>query len=148
MVCTMRTRLAQVAGVGVLAFAGLGLSVAPASASWASRTTEVSTLRAHATRFVTAELKGDGTTACAVLNAPLSDPVGHRTCAQRWDASLRTLLANPSERRQLRADATAIATAHVGLTNDGYTATIALPTPLLGSGSRFVWTDNCWMLER
>jgi hypothetical protein len=29
-----------------------------------------------------------------------------------------------------------------------YTATVALPAPLLAGASRFAWSENCWMLER
>jgi hypothetical protein len=34
------------------------------------------------------------------------------------------------------------------VTVHGDRASIALPTPLLGAGSRFLWTENCWMLLR
>jgi hypothetical protein len=27
-------------------------------------------------------------------------------------------------------------------------ATIELPTPLMGSSNRFVWSENGWMLDR
>lgn len=147
-VCTMRMRLAQAGCAGLLALAGLGMAATTAAAGWSSTANEVATLRSQATRFVTAEINGDGATACAVLNAPWSGVVDHRTCTQRWDASLHTLLRTPGARRQLRADAAAIPTARVDLSADGYTATIALPTPLFASLSRFVWTNNCWMLER
>ncbi len=148
MVGTMRMRVAQIACAGVLALAGLGMSAAVAGAAWSNRANEISTLRSAATRFATAELNGDGATACAVLNAPLSDTVGHRTCAERWDASLHALLRTPGMRHKLQADLAAIPTADVALTDGDYTGTIALPTPLLGSQSRFAWTNNCWMLER
>ncbi len=148
MVRGVRTRLAHVAAAGVLAVAGLGFSAAVAGASWGSKATEVSTLRSQATRFVTAELNGDGATTCAVLNAPLSDTVDGRTCAQRWDASLHTMLRTPGERQRLRGDLHAIPTASIAFSDGDYIGEITLPTPLLGSSSRFYWTANCWMLER
>ncbi len=144
----MRTRLITIGCAGLLALAALGLSAVAANAGWSSRANEVSTLRGAATRFVTAELAGSGSGACAVINAPLAGVVDHRTCAERWDASLHAMLRTPGARRQLQADAAAIATARVVLSDGDYVATIALPTPLLGSESRFVWTNNCWMLER
>ncbi len=147
-VCSMRTRLITIGCSGLLALAGLGLTAVAATAGWSSPANEISTLRSAATRFVTAELAGSGSGACGVLNAPLAGVVGHRTCAERWDATLHTMLRTPGERHRLQADAAAIATARVSLSSGDYVATIALPTPLLGSESRFVWTNNCWMLER
>jgi hypothetical protein len=144
----MRTRLATIGCSALVALSGLGLTAAAANAGWSSRANEISTLRNAATRFVTAELNGDGAGACGVLNAPLAGTVHGRTCAQRWDASLHALLATPGARGHLRADLAAIATAHVTLSNYDYVGTIALPTPLMGSESRFLWTNNCWMLER
>ncbi len=147
MVRRMRWRLAQFGCVGLLALTALGMGAATAGAGWSSTANEIATLRSAATRFVTAELNGDGATACAVLNPPLAGVVGHRTCAQRWDASLKAQLGVPGERHRLLADEHAIATAHVALSSGDYVGTIALPTPLLGSESRFLWTQNCWMLE-
>ncbi len=45
--------------------------------------------------FVTAELAGNGASACAILNAPLRATRHDRTCAQRWDAKLAALLREP-----------------------------------------------------
>ena len=143
----MRLRVARLGCAGLLALTGLGAGAATATAGWSNKANEIATLRSAATRFVTAELNGDGATACAVLNPPLAGVVGHRTCAQRWDASLKTQLAVPGERHRLLADQHAIATASVVLSSGDYVGTIALPNPLLGSESRFLWTENCWMLE-
>src|SRR5271163_3154380 len=101
----MPARLARSGACALLGLAGLSLAAAAPSAA---STSGVPGVRAAATRFVAAELRGDGATACAVLNPPLAVTVDHRTCAQRWDASLRTLLREPGERRRLRADEGAI----------------------------------------
>jgi hypothetical protein len=29
----------------------------------------------------------------------------------------------------------------------GGVASIELPTPLMGGANRFVWSENCWMLD-
>jgi hypothetical protein len=93
---------------------------------------------------MTAELAGDGASACDVLNAPLRATEHGRTCAQRWDARLTRLLRESGTRTRLRAQERAIASAAVVVR--GGDATISLPTPLTGSENRFVWSENCWML--
>jgi hypothetical protein len=141
----MSSRIARV----FLATAALSAAAAaPAAAGWSSHANEVSTLRAQATRFITAELAGDGATVCAVLNSPNHGVGPHQTCAGHWDAALRTLLRTPGARRRLTADLHAVAGARVTLTHGDYVGSLALPTPLLGSSSEFYWTNNCWMLER
>ena len=103
-------------------------------------------LRTAATKLITAELNGDGATACGVLYAPLTGTVNGKTCVQRWDARSARILAAPGGARHLRADLRAVAAATV--TIDGLYGSIALPHPLLGGHSRFYWTANCWMLMR
>src|SRR5271154_154027 len=105
----MRTRPGY---LGCIALLALVVGGASASAS-GGMTSGVAGLRAAATRFVGAELDGDGATACAGLNPPLDVTVGHRTCAQRWDASLRAMLRTPGARQRLRVDAGAIGSAPV-----------------------------------
>jgi hypothetical protein len=68
------------------------------------------------------------------------------TCQQRWNARLATLLHRHGGRAMLRAQARAIPSARVVIHGD--TASIHLPGPLLDGPSRFLWTENCWMLER
>jgi hypothetical protein len=106
---------------------------------------QVEWVRRAATNFVADELRGDGAGACSILNAPLRATQGHRTCAQRWNARLARLLREPGGRRRLRAEARAIAAAPVVVR--GNSASIKLPAPLLGGPNRFLWTENCWMLE-
>jgi hypothetical protein len=103
-------------------------------------------LRAAAARLIASELAGDGAGACGVLYAPLTATRDGRTCAQRWDARSRALLASPRLARGLRADQRAVASATV--TIDGEHGAIALPQPLLDGHTRFYWTANCWMLTR
>ena len=118
---------------------------APAAGSAAS-SAQAAWVRRAASNFVGAELRGDGAGACAVLDARLRGAQGHRTCAQRWSAKLRALLRRPGARASLRADAHAIPSARV-VVEGGYEATIELPTPLMAGASRFVWSENCWMLS-
>jgi hypothetical protein len=101
-------------------------------------------VRRAASNFVADELNGNGAGACAILNSPLQATQAHRTCAQRWDAKLANLRREPRAQAELRAQARAIGSATVLVRGDS--ASIALPSPLLGGASRFVWTDNCWML--
>lgn len=105
---------------------------------------QIAWVRSAATRFVTAELAHEGANACAVLNAPLRATEHGRTCAQRWNARIATLLLLPRARAHLRAQKRAIATAAVIV--HGNNASIDLTTPLMGSSDRFVWSENCWML--
>ena len=60
----------------------------------------------------------------------------------RGFASLRR---HPAARAQLRTEAKAIPSATVLV--HGNTASIELPAPLIGGPNRFLWTENCWMLE-
>jgi hypothetical protein len=101
-------------------------------------------VRRAASNFVAAELRGDGAGACAVLNPPLRAAYDHRTCTQRWDARLAASARDPSARALLRAQARAIPSAAVEVQGD--TATIRLPSALMGGKNRFVWRENCWML--
>ena len=126
------------------ALAALALACSAAASAEPASWTPL--LRTAATKLMTAELNGDGATACSVLYAPLTATVDGRTCVQRWDARSARLLAAPGGARRLRADLRAVATATV--TIDGLYGSIALPHPLLGGQSRFYWTANCWMLMR
>jgi hypothetical protein len=144
----MSLRPATVGRAALVAAALSAATAAPASAGWSSHANEVATLRAQATRFVNAELQGDGATVCAVLDKPNQGVGAHQTCTGHWNATLRAMHNTAGARQHLRADLRAIATARVTLTHNGYVATIALPTPLLGDSDEFYWTQNCWMLER
>jgi hypothetical protein len=139
-----RSTLAALAcAVSLLAPAAL----LPASASAAhsvGTASQIAWVRSAATRFVTAELAGDGTSACGILNAPLRATEHGRTCTRRWDGRLATLLREAGARARLRAQKRAVATAVVVV--HGNSATIALPAPLLDNASRFVWSESCWML--
>jgi len=105
---------------------------------------QIAWVRSAATRFVTAELAGDGASACAILNAPLRGTEHGRTCTQRWTAKLAKLLREPGARASLRTQKRAIAAAAVLV--HGNAATIELPASLMGGSNRFVWSENCWML--
>ena len=118
---------------------------ASASAAYADGTPEqIAWVRRAASKFVSAELRGDGAGACSVLVARLRAPRGGVTCAGPWDALLRKRLHDGRARAGLQRDERAIRGAHVEVR--GSSATIALPAALLGGHSRFVWTENCWML--
>jgi hypothetical protein len=106
---------------------------------------QIAWVRHAASNFVAAELTGNGARACAILNAPLRTTQHHRTCAQRWNAKLSKLLREPRSRARLHTLRRAIPSATV--TVHGYTASINLPTPLMHGPNRFLWTENCWMLE-
>jgi hypothetical protein len=106
---------------------------------------QIAWVRRAASNFVGDELRGDGAGACSILNAPLRATQGRRTCAQRWDARLARLLREPGARGRLRTDARTIPSASVVVR--GNSASINLPAPLMGGSNRFVWTENCWMLE-
>lgn len=131
----------------VLACAAALLTASGASAAYSVGTREqIAWVRRAATNFVTAELRGDGASACSILNAPLRATVHGRTCAERWDAKLAKLVRERGGRARLHAELRAIASATVVVHGDQ--ATIALPTPLASGPNRFLWTENCWMLER
>jgi hypothetical protein len=102
-------------------------------------------VRRAASNFVAAELSGNGAGACAILDARLRRSEHHRTCAQRWDAKLAKLLHTRAGREHLRSQQHGIASAAVVVRGD--VAWIELPTPLMSGQNRFLWTENCWMLE-
>ena len=132
----------------VLAVLACSVSLlAPASAFAYSVGTpgQVAWVRRAASNFVTAELSGDGAGACAILDAPLRRSQHHRTCAQRWNAKLAKLLQTSSGRSRLRAQQRAIHSAVVVVHGD--VAWIELPTPLMTGQGRFLWTENCGMLQ-
>jgi hypothetical protein len=80
------------------------------------------------------------------LSSPLRAPVDGRSCAQRWNARLAAMLRAPGVRSRLRSEQRAVSSARVVV--HGRTASIELPAPLLRGPNRFLWTENCWMLER
>jgi hypothetical protein len=102
-------------------------------------------VRSAASRFVAAELAGDGAGACAILNRPLRATEHGRSCAQRWDARLAALRSRRGARDALHRQARAIN--HATVLIHGNVAEIRLPTPLFKGPNRFLWTENCWMLE-
>ncbi|MFI4993580.1 MAG: hypothetical protein ACHQCH_08205 [Solirubrobacterales bacterium] len=106
---------------------------------------QIAWVRRAASNFVTAELSGNGASACGILNAPLRATRHNRTCAQRWNAKLSKLLREPQGRARLRAQRRAIGSAVVIV--HGYVASLDLPTPLMSGPNHFLWTENCWMLE-
>ena len=106
---------------------------------------QIAWVRRAASNFVTAELGGNGAGAGAILTAPLRTPQHHRTCAQRWNAKLAKLLREHGGRARLRAQARAIPSAVVMVHGD--VASIDLPARLMNGPNRFLWTENCWMLE-
>jgi hypothetical protein len=131
----------------LVVLAGAVALYAPASAFAYSpdRHEQVAWVRRAASNFVTAELSGNGAGACAVLDAPLRRTEHRRTCAQRWNAKLAMLLRASSGRSRLRSQRRAIGSAQVNVHGD--LAWIALPTPLMNGQNRFLWTENCWMLQ-
>jgi hypothetical protein len=135
----MRSRVVLGAAAALAAFA------LPSSAL-ADSTGTVPGLRAQVTRFVTAELHDDAATVCDIVGTPMNATRHGKTCAERWQASIKHFLAQPGGRRELRADLRATAAAAVS--SDGTYASITLPHPLLGGESNFSWYDNCWMLMR
>jgi len=120
------------------------LTFGMAAAASADTVGSIAGLRAAASTVITAELNHDGATACSKLYAPLTTTVRGRTCTERWDARSAHILAAPGGAARLRADLHAVTTAAISL--NGAYATIKLPHPLLGGGTRFYWTANCWML--
>ncbi len=106
---------------------------------------QIEWVRRAATNFLNAELARNGAGACAILNAPLRVTLQHRTCAQRWNARLAALLREPARRAQLHRQLRAVPTADVVIHGD--LATLALRSPLINGPNRFLWTENCWMLE-
>lgn len=55
------------------------------------------------------------------------------------------MLREPGRRTQLHRQLRAIPTADVVIR--GNLATLGLKTPLINGPNRFLWTENCWMLE-
>jgi hypothetical protein len=125
--------------------AGLMLPASASAAHSVGSREQVAWVRSAAGRFVAAELGDDGAGACAVLNAPLRASRNHRSCAERWDAKLATLLREPGAESRLRAERRAIGSAVVIVHGD--VASIELPTPLMSAPNRFLWTEDCWMLK-
>jgi len=122
--------------------------LAPASAPGAHSVDtpeQISWVRRAASNFVTAELSANGSGACGILYAPLRATQHGRSCEQRWDTKLAKLLREPGGRARLRAQKHAIASAVVLVHGD--VASIDLPSTLMGGANRFLWTENCWMLD-
>jgi hypothetical protein len=122
--------------------------LAPANSSAASSVgthEQIVWVRRAATRFVTAELTRNGAEACAVLNAPMRAVKHGTSCERRWNGKLAALLRKHGERAHLRAQLHEIASAAVIVHGD--VARIELPSPLIAGPNRFLWTENCWMLE-
>jgi hypothetical protein len=142
-----RTALVVIAGLASATFA---LALSPAGSAYNSEHSvgtagQVAWVRSAAERFVGAELTGDASEACAVLNAPLRATMHGRSCEQRWHTRIAALAREPGLGARLRAEKRAAASARVVVAGD--VATIELPTALLHGPNRFRWTENCWMLE-
>jgi hypothetical protein len=134
---------------GIATFCCAALLALPASAS-AARSggsgEQIAWIRQAAGNFVAAELAGNGAGACAHLTAAQRATEHGRSCAQRWDAKLKQLMREPGERADLRKDVHAIPSAAVLVR--GNTASIELPTPLMGgNATRLLWVEDCWMLR-
>ena len=133
---------------GLLASVLLALLLPSAAPAYSERSVgtpeQIAWVRSAAERFLSAELKGDGSSACAILNAPLRATVHRRTCAQRWNSRLAAMLRRRGARAALRAQLRTASSARV--TVHGDVAQIELPAPLIGGPNRFLWTENCWML--
>jgi hypothetical protein len=131
--------------ITALALAALFAAQAPVLAAQSvGGRDQIAGVRRAAGNIVAAELAGNGAGVCAILRAPLRTTEHHRTCAQRWDSKLTVLLREPGGRARLKAQRHAIPAAVV--TVHGASALIDLPTPLLNGASRFLWTEDCWML--
>ena len=132
--------------VAVLVCAGTLLAPASSLAAYSvGKPEQIAWVRRAASNFVAAELSGNGAGACTVLNAPLRATRHHQSCEQRWDARLARLLRERGARSRLRAEQRAVASARVAVHGD--VASIELPAPLISGPNRFLWTENCWMLE-
>ena len=143
---SLRSALAVLAGTSALvAPAALAVPGAALGASSSGTYEQVAWVRRAASNFVAAELAGNGAGACAILNAPLRTTRHHQTCAQRWSATLSKLLREPGGRARLRAQRREIPSAPVAV--HGNVASISLSAPLMSGPNRFLWTENCWMLE-
>jgi len=139
-------------GIAALACAAVlivpaGATIAPANALAAHSVGspgQIAWVRRAATNFVNAELAGNGAGVCGILNAPLRATEHHRTCGQRWDAKLTSMLGQPGARTRLRSQRRAIGSAAVIV--DGNSASIQLPAPLLNGSNSLLWSENCWMV--
>jgi hypothetical protein len=137
---------ARRAPLPLLAFAVVAIAPASAFGAYSEGTPEqIAWVRRAATNFVNAELAGNASGACAILNAPLRATRNHRSCEQRWKGRLTTLLRAPGARGRLRGERHAIAAAVVIV--HGNQASLGLKTPLVRGPNHFLWTENCWMLE-
>jgi hypothetical protein len=123
----------------------LALPVAASASHSVGTSSQIAWVRTATTRFVTAELKRDPSEACAVLTVQQRGTIHNRTCQQRWNAKIATMLHEPGERSLLEADKHAISKATVVV--HGNIASIELPTPLLNGSNELVWTENCWMVK-
>jgi hypothetical protein len=132
-----------------LLLVALVLLIPAAAAAYSERSagtpSQVAWVRSAASRFLTAELAGNGAAACAILNAPLRAPIRGRTCEARWNARLASQRRDRGARSRLRSLLRAVGSARVVVR--GNVASIELPAPLLHGANRFLWTENCWMLE-
>ncbi len=132
--------------VALLAFSASLLAPASSLGARSVGTPEqIAWVRRAATNFVNDELAGNGAGACGILNAPLRATRDHRTCEQRWDARLKSILSSAAGRRQLRAQRRAITAAAVVVHGDH--ASLGVKTPLFEGPNHFLFTENCWMLE-
>jgi hypothetical protein len=123
----------------------LALPAAASASHSVGTSSQIAWVRTASTRFVTAELKRDPAEACAVLTAQKRATVDNRTCEQRWNAKIATMLREPGVRARLQADRRAIASATVIVHSN--VASIELPTPLLNGSNELLWTENCWMVK-
>jgi hypothetical protein len=133
----------------MLAIAALVLLMAAQAAGYSERSvgsaSQIAWVRSAASRFLTAELAGNGAGACAILTARLRAPLRGRTCEARWNATLASQRRDRGARSRLRSDLRAVGSGRVVV--HGNVASIDLPAPLLHGRNRFLWTENCWMLE-
>jgi hypothetical protein len=137
----LRTAVVLACAVALIAPAASALAAYPSGSAAEQR----AWVRRAATNFVTAELARDGAAACAILDARLRGVVHHRTCAQRWDARLAKLLRSREGRARLNSQRRAIPSASIVV--HGEVAWVELSTSLIGGQNRFLWTENCWMLQ-
>jgi len=130
----------------ILGAVSLALPASVLATEYSSGTPEqIAWVRRAATNFVAAELARNGEAACAILNAPLRVTRRHRTCAQRMDERIAAAMRAPGGRARLRVQRREIQSAAVVV--HGRVAAISLPGPLMAGRNRFLWTENCWMLE-
>jgi hypothetical protein len=132
-----------------LVIVALVLVIPAAAAGYSERSvgsrSQIAWVRSAARRFLTAETAGNGAGACAILIAKLRAPLRGHTCEARWNARLASQRRDHGARSRLRTDLRAVGSARVVV--HGNVASIELPAPLLHGATRFLWTENCWMLE-